>query len=159
VKAQLERKIRESGMQDAFGQILLPTEKIMSVIRGKRQVVERTLLPGYLLIEMQLNDETWNLVRSLPTVARFVSDAQSPAVVPEKEILQILKRVEEAKTAVRPPVALKVGEHIRVIEGPFRDFTGTIEAVKPEASRLRVSLSVFGRPTPVELDILQVEAA
>lgn len=159
VKARLARKIREKGMEDAFGQILIPTERVMTRVRGKQQVVERTLYPGYLLVEMALNEETWHLVHSVPRVAGFVGEARAPAAVPEREIAEIIKLAEEAKTAVRPRVVLSVGDKVKVIDGPFRDFTGTVEDIKPESSRVRVSLSVFGRPTPVELDILQVEAA
>lgn len=159
VKARMERKIRETGLEEAFGQILVPTEKIMAVVRGKRQAVERTLFPGYLLVEMALTDETLQLVHSIPRVAGFIGTAQAPAAVAEKEILEVIKRAEEARTAARPRVVLSVGDKVRVIDGPFRDFTGTVEEIKPDSSRVRVSLSVFGRPTPVELDLLHVEAA
>jgi len=159
VKAALERKIREKGKEDLFGEILLPTEKVVELVRGKRQTVERKVFPGYIFVKMALNEEAWHLVRSVPKVVGFVGEGDRPATIGEEEIEKILREMEVARVAPRPKVRFFIGEKIKVIDGPFRDFTGTVEAVKPDSSRVRVAIGVFGRPTPVELDFVQVEAA
>ncbi|MBI4525679.1 MAG: transcription termination/antitermination protein NusG [Deltaproteobacteria bacterium] len=159
VKALLERKIRETGNRDGFGDILVPTEKIIDRVRGKRQTVERRLFPGYLLVQMIFNDEAWNLVRSVPKVTGFLGQTRTPAVISEEEVAKIIQRVEEGNIAPRPKALFVIGDRVKVVDGPFREFTGTVEAVNPNRSRVRVALSVFGRPTPVDLDFIQVEAA
>jgi len=159
VKAALERKIREKGKEDLFGGILLPTEKVVELVRGKRRTVERKLFPGYILVKIALNEEVWHLAHSVPKVMGFVGEGDSPATIREEEIEKIVREMEIARVAPRPKVRFFVGEKVKVIDGPFRDFAGTVEAVKPDNSRVRVAISVFGRPTPVELDFVQVDAA
>jgi transcriptional antiterminator NusG len=159
VKAALERKIRERKKEDLFGEILLPMEKVIELVRGKRQTVERKLFPGYLLVQIALNEEAWHLVHSVPKVVGFVAEGDGPATIREEEVQKILGEMEIARVAPRPKARFFVGEKVKVIDGPFRDFTGTVESVKPESSRVRVAISVFGRPAPVELDFVQVEAA
>ncbi len=160
VKAALQQKVRERGQEDAFGEIVVPTEKVIDLVRGKKQTVERRLFPGYILVEMAFNQETWHVVHSLPKVVGFVGESDTvPTPIPVQKVQEILQQVEAGMAAPRPKTLFTIGERVKVVEGPFRDFTGTVEAVKPERARVRVAVSVFGRPTPVELDFLQVEAA
>jgi transcriptional antiterminator NusG len=159
VKAALERKIREACKEDLFGEIFVPTEKVIDLVRGKRRTVEQRLFPGYLLAQMAFNEETWRQVRSIPKVIGFVGRADTPAVLPEEEVRKIVQRVEAGMASPRPKMLFVVGEKVKVVDGPFREFSGTVEAINPNRSRVRVALSVFGRPTPVELDFVQVEAA
>ncbi len=159
VQAALERKIREVGQGAAFGEILVPTEKVIDWIQGKKTVIERCLFPGYILVQMDLNEKTWHLVHSVPKVVGFVGGPHNPTPLPEEEVQEIVRRVEAGRAAPRPKVAFFAGERVKIVDGPFRDFVGTVEEVKPERSRVRVAVSVFGRSTPVELDFHQVEAA
>jgi transcriptional antiterminator NusG len=159
VKAALERKIRTSGDDAIFGEILLPKEKVIDLVRGKKQTVEQRLFPGYLFAHLVLNEKSWNLVHSVPRVIGFLGEANVPMVVPEEEIRQIIERVESGLVKPRPKMLFVVGEKVKVVDGPFRDFTGTVESVNSSHSRVKVALSVFGRPTPVDLDFIQVEAA
>lgn len=157
-KEALKRKIAESGRSDLFGEILAPTEKVIDRVRGKKQTVERRLFPGYILVEMLLNEESWHLLRSTPRLLGFVG-GDGPTPIPEEEVREIIHRIETGKAQPRPRLKLAVGEKVKIVDGPFRDFTGTVEAVNPERSRVRVAINVFGRPTPVDLDCVQVEAA
>ena len=160
VKAALQQKVRERGQESAFGEIVVPTEKVIALVRGKKRAVERRLFPGYLLIEMVFNDDTWHLVHTLPKVVGFVGESDTaPTPLPVQKVQEILQQVEAGLATPRPKTLFTIGEKVKVVEGPFRDFSGTVEAVKPERARVRVAVSVFGRPTPVELDFLQVEAA
>lgn len=160
VKAALQQKIRECGQEDAFGEIVVPTEKVIDLVRGKKQTVERRLFPGYVFVQMAMTEDTWHLVHSVSKVVGFIGESDTaPTPIPDEKIQELLQRVEAGLAAPRPKTLFTVGERVKVVEGPFRDFTGTVESVKPERSRVRVAVSVFGRPTPVELDFLQVEAA
>jgi len=160
VKAALQQKVRERGQEHAFGEIIVPTEKVIDLLRGKKRTVERRLFPGYLLVEMMFNDSTWHLVHSLPKVVGFVGESDTaPTPVSVQKVQEIRQQVEAGLATPRPKNLFTIGEKVKVVEGPFRDFSGTVEAVKPERARVRVAVSVFGRPTPVELDFLQVEAA
>jgi len=160
VKAALQQKVRGCGQEDAFGEIVVPTEKVIDLVRGKKQTVERRLFPGYLLVEMAFNKETWHLVHSIPKVVGFIGESNSaPTPIPARKVQEILRQVEVGMAAPRPKALFTIGEWVKVVEGPLRDFTGTVEAVKPERARVRVAVNVFGRPTPVELDFLQLEAA
>jgi transcriptional antiterminator NusG len=160
VKTVLQQKIRGSGQEDRFGEVVVPTEKVIDLVRGKKQTVERRLFPGYLLVEMVFNHETWHLVHSLPKVVGFVGESDTvPTPLPAQQVQEILQQIAAGMAAPRPKTLLTVGEKVKVVEGPLRDFIGTVEAVKPERARVWVAVSVFGRSTPVELDFLQVEAA
>ncbi len=157
VKAALERKIQIAGKNNLFGEILLPTQKVLEVVKGKRQAVERRLFPGYLLAQIAFNEESWNLLRSVPKVIGLLGqEADTPSVISEEDVRKI---VETGTAAPRARVVFVVGDNVRVVDGPFRDFTGTVESINSNRSRVRVALSVFGRPTPVDLDFVQVEAA
>lgn len=159
VKAALEQKVRNKGKGDAFGEVMVPKEKVIDRVRGKRQTVDQRLFPGYIFAQIALDEEIWHLVHSVPKLVGFVGEPDAPVEVAEEEIKKILERIEAGKLSPRPKAIFSVGERVKVTDGPFRDFSGTVQEVRPERSRLRLSISVFGRPTPVELDFVQVEAA
>ena len=158
VKLALEEKIELEGLQDSFGKILVPTEEVVEMRMGQQRKSERKFFPGYVLVQMELTDETWHLVRNIPRVLGFIGGtSDKPAPISDKEADAILNRVEEGVNKPRPKVLFEVGETLRVIDGPFKDFNGNIEEVNYEKSRLKVSVLIFGRSTPVELEFGQVE--
>lgn len=156
-KALLER-IERADLQDKFGQILVPSEEVLEVKGGKKSITERRIFPGYVLVEMELTDETWHLVKSTNRVTGFLGGSGNrPAPISQKEVDKILSQMEEGVEKPKPKVLFEVGEMIRVKEGPFADFNGNVEDVNYEKSKVRVSVTIFGRATPVELDFGQVE--
>ncbi|MGE0826172.1 MAG: transcription termination/antitermination protein NusG [Candidatus Binatia bacterium] len=160
VRAALQRKIVESGQEAAFGEIVVPTEKVIDVVRGTKKEVERYLFPGYVLVHMLLNEHTWHVVHSVPKVVGFIGESDTaPTPVPAAEVERIQQQIATGHAAPRPRQIFTVGEQVKIVDGPFRDFNGVVEDVRPERARVRVAVSVFGRATPVELDFLQVEAA
>jgi len=160
VKAALQQTIRERGQDTTFGAIIIPTEQAVDVAYGKKQAGERQLLPGHMLVEMVFNEDTRRLVLSIPHVLGFIGESDArPTPIPARKVQEITRRVEARVAASHLQSRLGVGEKIKVVEGPLCDFTGTVEAVSPERSRVRVVVSVFGRPVPVDLDLVQVEAA
>lgn len=159
VKALRER-IERKSLQDRFGEIIVPTEEVVEMKGGQKRKSERKFFPGYVLVQMILDDETWYLVRNVPRVLGFIGGtAERPAPITDKEVASILHRLEEGENKPRPKVLFEPGEVIRVTEGPFADFNGVVEDVNYEKNRLRVSVSIFGRATPVELEFSQVEKA
>ena len=161
-KAALEERIRMFGKQDLFGNILMPEEQVVELVKGKKKTSARKFFPGYILVNMELNDETWHIVKSTPKVTGFVGGSNDPKTIPpvsEAEISEIHQQVREGALRPKPKVLFEVGEGVKVIDGPFQDFTGVVEEVKPEKGKLRVLISIFGRATPVELDLVQVEKA
>jgi len=158
VKKSLEERIKRSGLQNYFGRILVPTEEIVEMRMGQQRKSERKFFPGYVLVQMELNDETWHLVREVPRVLGFIGGtSDKPLPISDQEAESILGRIEEGASKPRPKVLFEVGEVIRVIEGPFKDFNGVVEEVNYDKSKLRVSVLIFGRSTPVDLDFGQVE--
>jgi transcriptional antiterminator NusG len=158
-KALLERIVR-SELQDKFGQILVPVEEVVEMKSGQKAISERKFFPGYVLVQMDMNDETWHLVKSTPKVTGFVGgSATKPTPISEKEVQNILHQIQEGVEKPKPKVLFEVGEAVRVREGPFTDFHGSVEEVNYDKSKLRVSVSIFGRSTPVELEFGQVEKA
>ena len=158
VKIALEEKIELEGLQKHFGKILVPTEEVVEMRMGQQRKSERKFFPGYVLVQMDLTDETWHLVRNIPRVLGFIGGTSDrPAPISEKEASAILNRVEEGVNKPRPKVLFEVGEVLRVIDGPFKDFNGNVEEVNYEKNRLKVSVLIFGRSTPVELEFSQVE--
>lgn len=158
VKLALEEKVELEGLQNSFGKILVPTEEVVEMRMGQQRKSERKFFPGYVLVQMELTDETWHLVRNIPRVLGFIGGtSDKPAPISDKEADAILNRVEEGVNKPRPKVLFEVGETLRVIDGPFKDFNGNIEEVNYEKSRLKVSVLIFGRSTPVELEFGQVE--
>lgn len=158
VQRALVDRINRSGMQEMFGQILVPVEEVVEMKGGQKSISERKFFPGYVLVEMEMNDDTWHLVKSTPKVTGFVGGtATKPTPISEKEVEKILHQMQEGVEKPRPKVLFEIGEVVRVKEGPFTDFNGTVEDVNYEKSKLRVSVTIFGRATPVELDFAQVE--
>src|SRR5574338_132230 len=158
VQRALVERIARSGMQDLFGQILVPVEEVVEMKGGQKSISERKFFPGYVLVEMEMNDESWHLVKSTPKVTGFVGGtATKPTPITEKEVEKIMQQMQEGVEKPRPKVLWEIGEAVRVKEGPFTDFHGSVEDVNYEKSKIRVSVTIFGRPTPVELDFSQVE--
>lgn len=150
--------IKQHNMQEQFGEVLVPTEEVVENVGGKRRKSERKFFPGYVLVEMEMNDETWHLVRSVPRVLGFIGGtADKPAPISKREADMILNRLQQDADKPKPKTVFQPGEEVRVTEGPFMDFNGTVEEVDYEKSRLKVSVSIFGRATPVELEFRQVE--
>src|SRR5512143_4317766 len=158
-RALLER-IARAGMQDQFGQILVPVEEVVEMKSGQKSISERKFFPGYVLVEMEMDDDSWHLVKSTAKVTGFVGGtATKPTPISEKEVEKIMHQMQEGVEKPRPKVLFETGELVRVKEGPFTDFHGNVEDVNYEKSKLRVSVTIFGRSTPVELDFSQVEKA
>jgi transcriptional antiterminator NusG len=160
VKRTLQDRITRSGMQDKFGDILVPTEEVVEMRDGAKRKSERKFFPGYVLVQMEMSDDTWHLVKDAPKVMGFIGGTSDrPAPISQREADSILQRVQEGADKPRPKVLFEVGEVVRVIDGPFNDFNGVVEEVNYDKSRLRVSVLIFGRSTPVELEFGQVEKA
>ena len=155
----LER-VQRAGMQDKFGRILVPTEEVVEIKNGVKRTTERKFFPGYVLVQMEMDEDTWHLVKSTPKVLGFIGGTpDKPAPISEKEANAILNRVEESVEKPKPKTLYEPGEAVRVIDGPFADFSGVVEEVNYDKSRLRVAVLIFGRSTPVELEFSQVEKA
>ncbi|BAZ95090.1 transcription termination/antitermination protein NusG [Thiohalobacter sp. COW1] len=160
VKRSLEERVARSGMQERFGEILVPTEEVVEMREGQKRKSERKFFPGYVLVQMEMDDETWHLVKDVPKVMGFIGGTSDrPAPISDREADQILNRIQEGVEKPRPKVLFEVGEVVRVTDGPFNDFNGVVEEVNYEKSRLRVAVLIFGRSTPVELEFSQVEKA
>ena len=156
-KQNLEERIKNLGQEKFFSSILVPTETVVELVKGKRKTSQRKIFPGYLLVQMELNEETWHIVKDTPKITGFAGDSMKPAPLSEKEVEEILSQMKEGVSKARPKVSFNIGDDVRVIDGPFVNFIGTIEEVKPEKRKLKVLVSIFGRSTPVELDFIQVE--
>jgi len=160
VQRSLTERIARAGMEDLFGDVLVPTEEVVEMKGGQKRRSDRKFFPGYVLVEMEMNDETWHLVKEVPKVMGFIGGtSDKPAAISEKEANTILSRVQEGVDKPRPKILFEPGEMVRVVDGPFNDFNGTVEEVNYEKSRLRVAVLIFGRSTPVELNFHQVEKA
>ena len=165
VYSGFEKKVREAileqagqkGLGDAFEEILVPMEEVIEVKRGKKVPSERKFFPGYVLVKMDLNDETWSLVRNIPKVTGFLGGSGRPQSIPETEALRIHQQIQEGTEHPKSTVLFTIGEQIRVADGPFASFNGTVEEVDDAKQRLTVSVSIFGRATPVDLEFGQVE--
>jgi len=158
VQKSMAERIERAGMEDLFGQILVPTEEVVEMRGGQKRRSDRKFFPGYVLVEMEMTDATWHLVKDVPKVMGFIGGTSDrPAPITENEAATILARVQEGVDKPRPKILFEPGEMIRVVDGPFNDFNGTVEEVNYEKSRLRVAVLIFGRSTPVELDFHQVE--
>jgi transcriptional antiterminator NusG len=158
VERNLRERIDRSEMQDKFGRILVPMEEVVELKNGKKSVSERRFFPGYVLVEMEMADDTWHLVKHTSKVTGFVGGAKNrPSPISEAEVLKIVHQMQEGVEKPRPKVQWEVGELVRIKEGPFTDFNGAVEDVNYDKSKVRVSVTIFGRATPVELDFAQVE--
>ncbi len=158
VKQSLIERIERSGMQDRFGEIMVPTEEVVEMREGQKRRSERKFFPGYVLVQMEMDDDTWHMVKDVPKVLGFIGGTSDrPAPITDREADAILQRVQEGAEKPRPKVLFEPGEVVRVTEGPFNDFNGVVEEVNYEKSKLRVAVMIFGRSTPVDLDFGQVE--
>jgi transcriptional antiterminator NusG len=160
VMRALKERIERAGMQDKFGEILVPVEEVVEMKGGKKMTTERKFFPGYVLVQMEMDDDTWHLVKSTAKVTGFVGGtANKPAPISEKEVQSILQQMQEGVEKPKHKITFEIGEVVRVVDGPFNDFNGTVEEVNYEKNKLRVSVTIFGRGTPVELDFAQIEKA
>lgn len=158
VKEALEDAIKTANMGDSFGEIIVPSEVIMERVKGNIKKSQRTVFPGYIIVNMLMNNDTWYLVRNTPKVTGFVGyDKMNPPPLPEKEVKDIIYAIQEGKGKIKPKIRFEKGDTIKVTEGPFMNFTGTVEEIKPEKGKVKVLLNIFGRTTPVELDFIQIE--
>ena len=160
VKQSLVERVRRAGLQHKFGEILVPTEEVVEMREGQRRKSERKFFPGYVLVQMEMDDETWHLVKEVPKVLGFIGgSSDKPAPITDKEAQAILNRVQEGVDKPRPKILFEPGEVVRVTDGPFNDFSGVVENVNYEKSKVRVAVQILGRSPPVELDFSQVEKA
>ncbi|MBV2191813.1 MAG: transcription termination/antitermination protein NusG [Azonexus sp.] len=158
VQRALRERVSRAGMQELFGQILVPEEEVVEMRSGQKSISQRKFFPGYVLVEMEMNDESWHLVKSTPKVTGFIGGtATKPTPISDKEVEKIMAQIQEGVEKPRPKVLFEVGEMVRIKDGPFTDFNGNVEEVNYEKSRMRVAVTIFGRPTPVELQFDQVE--
>ena len=158
VQRALTERIQREGMQDKFGQILVPVEEVVELKSGQKSISERKFFPGYVLVEMEMTDETWHLVKSTPKVTNFLGgSAMKPTPITAKEVQNIMQQMQAGVEKPRPKVLFEVGELVRVKDGPFTDFNGSVEDVNYDKNKIRVAVTIFGRSTPVELNFGQVE--
>ena len=156
VKANLEERIAAFTHPEKFGEVVIPTEQVVELIKGKRKTSSRKFYPGYILIRMELDEDTWHMVSSTAKVTGFLGGRDKPAAISDEEAEYILNRMEAGKLKPQPKFYFEIGDEIRVVDGPFTNFNGTVEDVNPEKGKLKVLVSIFGRSTPVELDFVQV---
>jgi len=156
VRTALLDRIKKSGMEEYFGEVLVPTEQIVEMIRGSRKTSARKFFPGYILVNLDLNDETWHLVQGTPKVTGFVGGDQGPTPLPDHEAEKIMGRMKDGALKPKPKVVFEAGDSVRVVDGPFSNFEGVVDEVFPDKGRVRVLVSIFGRSTPVELEFVQV---
>ena len=157
VKSTLERRIVHTGLQDLITSVIIPTEQISEVRSGKKKISQRKFFPGYLLVEMELSEQTFLFVKTTPGVTGFIGLGKRPMPLPQEEVDNILKRTKDTAAKPSPKVVFEKGEPVRITEGPFLNFNGSIEEIHPEKGKIKVSVSIFGRSTPVELEYWQVE--
>ena len=158
VRENIQKMINSSSIKDHFGQIVVPTEEVAEMKKGKKTITTRKFFPSYILIEMYMSDEAFHLVSDLPGVTGFVGTSSGPQPLSKAEVERILGRMDKERQTIIPEIPFTMGEHIRIKDGPFSDFTGVIDEINVERGKLRVLVSIFGRETPVELDFLQVES-
>jgi len=156
VKLALEERIASFSNPEKFGEVIVPTEEIVELVKGKRKMSSRKFYPGYILIQMELDDETWHIVNNTAKVTGFLGGRDKPTPISDEEAEQIIQRMEAGKDKPQPKYFFESGDEIRVIDGPFKNFNGTVDEVNPEKGKIRVLVSIFGRSTPVELEFVQV---
>ena len=156
VKLSLQERIEQAGKQAFFSDILIPEEDIVELVAGEKKTSKRKFFPGYILVRMELDDETWHIVKDTPKVTGFIGSKDKPSPIPDKDVENLRTRIDEGTLKPKPKFKFEEGDHVRIIDGPFTNFEGLIDEVKPEKGKLRVIVSIFGRSTPVELDFLQV---
>ncbi len=156
-RESLLERIKKFGKEELFGDVLVPTENVVEIVKGKKRESRRKFFPGYILVNMELNEETWHLVKNTPKVTGFVGGTTRPPSIPEEEVRKITQQIADGSLKPKPKVTFERGEGVRIIDGPFTSFSGIVEEVKPDKGKVRVSVKIFGRSTPVELDFVQVE--
>lgn len=156
-KKALEDRIRMENLGDQFGEIMVPMENVVEMVKGEKRTSKRKFFPGYMLVHMEMNDRTKHLVKNTPKITGFVGDALNPPAVPDHEVARITNQISEGTSRPKPKVEFAEGDTVRVIDGPFQNFSGTIEEVQADKGKVRVQISIFGRATPVTLDFMQVE--
>lgn len=156
-KANIEEQVRQKKMEAQFGQILIPQENVVELVKGKKATRARKFFPGYIFVQMNLSDATWHLVKSANKVTGFLGGSNRPSPVPENEVSRITKQMESGAERPKAKITFSVGENVTVVDGPFNSFNGTVEEINEEKGKVKVLVSIFGRPTPVELDFVQVE--
>jgi transcription termination/antitermination protein NusG len=156
VKSNLEERIASSSLAEKFGEIIVPTEQVVELVKGKRKTSNRKFYPGYILVSMDLDEDTWHLVKNTAKVTGFLGGRDRPVAITDEEAQQILNRMEAGKNKPQPKFYFETGDEVRVVDGPFTNFNGTVEEVNPEKGKVKVLVSIFGRSTPVELDFVQV---
>lgn len=156
VKTALEEKIATYNRPDKFGEVLVPTEQVVELVKGKRKTSTRKFYPGYVLVQMELDDEVWHIVNDTAKVSGFLGGREKPTPISDEEAEQILNRMEAGKLKPKPKYYFETGDEIRVVDGPFTNFNGVVEEVNPEKGKIKVLVSIFGRSTPVELEFVQV---
>ncbi len=156
VKASLLERIKQAGQEEYFGEILVPTEKVVEMVKGVKRTSSRKFFPGYILVNVELNDDTWHTVRGTPKVTGFVGNDRNPQPLSDEEAMKLISRIKEGAEKPKPKVAYSVGDKVRVVDGPFTNFQGVVDEVFPDKGRVRVMVSIFGRETPVELEYIQI---
>ena len=156
-KLALEERVRILKKDSFFGEVIVPEENVVELVKGQKRTAKRRFFPGYILVKMFLNDETWHIVKNTPKITGFVGDKIKPVPIAEAEVQKMTNRIAEGQAKPRPRVSFNAGENVRVVDGPFANFSGVIEDVNPDKGKVKVLVSIFGRSTPVELDFIQVE--
>lgn len=156
VKTTLQERIKNAGQEELFGEILVPTEQVVEMVKGSKKTSSRKFFPGYILLNCELNDETWHTVRDTPKVTGFVGNDLNPEPLSDDDAMKIIGRIKDGALKPKPKVTYEVGDAVRVIDGPFANFQGVVDEVYPDKGRVRVMVSIFGRETPVELEFIQV---
>jgi transcriptional antiterminator NusG len=157
VKLSIEKELKRQKKEQLFGEVVVPEENVVELVKGQKRTTKRRFFPGYILVKMILTDETWHIVKNTPKVTGFVGDKLKPVPVPESEIQKMTNRIVEGQAKPRPKVSFQEGENVKVVDGPFSNFSGIIEEVNQDKGKVKVLVSIFGRSTPVELDFIQVE--
>lgn len=156
-KASIEERVRSNNMTENFGEILVPAENVVELVKGQKKTRSKKFFPGYIFVQMNLTDESWHLVKSASKVTGFVGSKTKPPEVPADEVARVTRQIEHGADMPKPKANFSVGETVTVIDGPFNNFAGTVEDINEEKGKVKVLVSIFGRPTPVELDFVQVE--
>ncbi len=156
MKATLQEKIKSLGKEELFGQIIVPTEQVVELVKGRKKISSRKFYPGYIMVQMVLTDETWHIVQDTDKVTGFLGGKLKPVPISEEEAKRILTRMDDGQERPKPKFLFEEGDEVRVVDGPFTNFNGMVEEVKPDKAKLKVMISIFGRSTPVELDFVQV---
>ncbi len=157
VKNAIMERARSRNLEDLVDQVLVPTETVEEMVKGERKLSSRKFYPGYVLVHMELTDDSWHLVKDTPKVTGFVGSKEEPVAIPEEDAAKIIAQMQEGVLRPKPKIRFEQGDKVQVTDGPFTNFTGVVDEVKPDRGRVRVMISVFGRPTPVELEFTQLE--